>query len=58
MMTIILVDPRGLYGPTFFPQLSDDTRTLKLNYYNTLEMDPELVILGSSRAQGISPAYG
>ena len=54
---ILIVNPRGLYGIKLFPQLSNAIKQEKVKYYNRLELDPEVVILGSSRALTLSPDY-
>jgi hypothetical protein len=56
-LVIIVVNPRGLYGVKLFPQLSNAIKQDKIRYYRQLENDPEVIILGSSRALTLSPAY-
>ncbi|MBW8011949.1 MAG: hypothetical protein FVQ83_12030 [Chloroflexi bacterium] len=57
IVTIIIVNPRGLYRIRIFPQLSDDFRNTRVANYLDLNTTPELVILGSSRTITISPDY-
>ena len=57
VFTVIIVNPRGLYGTKIFPQLANGLKQEKIKYYQALETEPELVILGSSRSLTISPAY-
>ena len=54
---IILVNPRGLYGISVFPQLFDNIRQEKVSYYLDLPETPQLVIIGTSRTLSISPEY-
>jgi len=57
ILTVIIVNPRGLYGIRIFPQLANALKQEKIQYFNNLDYDPELIILGSSRSLTIAPAY-
>lgn len=57
VITVVLVNPRGLYGVRIFPQLANGLKQDKIQYYQALGAEPDLVILGSSRSLSISPAY-
>jgi hypothetical protein len=54
---IVIVNPRGLYGVSLFPQLHDNIRQEKVGYYLNLPEVPEMVIIGTSAALSISPEY-
>lgn len=53
----MLVDPWDLYGTNFFESRVLSDRADKLKYYSRLTESPEMVIVGSSAAFEISPAY-
>lgn len=57
IITNFLVNPRGIYGPSFFPTLVTNMRNKKVNDFNNLDESPDLVIIGSSRALSINPDY-
>ena len=57
LVIIVLVNPRGLYRASIFPQLFDNTRQEKFSYYLDLPEIPKIVIIGTSRTLSISPEY-
>lgn len=57
VVSIIVVNPRGLYGFSLFPQLYDNIRQEKVGYYLDLTETPEVIIIGTSRALSLSPDY-
>jgi len=57
ILTVIVINPRGLYGVRLFPQLANALKQDKIQYYWALDAEPEVIILGSSRTLTISPAY-
>ena len=57
MLAVLVVNPLGLYGFHFFPQLANGLKQEKVQYYQQQEQAAEVVILGSSRTLTISPAY-
>lgn len=57
VLTVIVVNPRGLYGFRVFPQLANALKQEKIQYYNSLDSVPDIIILGSSRSLTISPSY-
>ncbi len=57
VLITVMVNPRGLYGVRIFPQLANALKEEKIQYFNALNYEPDLVILGSSRSLTISPRY-
>lgn len=54
--TSIYVDPRNMYGTTYYAPFVVPGREEKLSYYAALENTPDVVVMGSSRAFALSPA--
>jgi len=57
VVSIVVVNPRGLYGFSLFPQLYDNIRQEKVGYYLDLTETPEVIIIGTSRTLSLSPDY-
>ncbi len=57
VVSIVVVNPRGLYGFSLFPQLHDNIRQEKVGYYLDLTETPEVIIIGTSRTLSLSPDY-
>jgi hypothetical protein len=55
--TNVTVNPLGMYFASPYPSYQLLLRGLKTDGYNQLSTTPDLVILGSSRAFTLSPAY-
>ncbi len=54
---IFYVDPHARLGDDRFPSVTPSARTVKTELYGQLSDDPDIVILGSSRAFTLSPSY-
>ena len=55
--TILIVNPRGMYGTNNFRPRWLLVRPIKVDEYLNLQSTPDVVILGSSRTFTLSPTY-
>lgn len=53
----VYVDPHARFGTGVFPSLTPSARSVKVALLGDLNARPDIVILGSSRAFTLSPAY-
>lgn len=55
ILVAVVVDPYGIFGTSLVPTITSTSRVDKLSQIDSLEIAPEAVIIGSSRAMNIDP---